>query len=338
MTTKQSGENSRRWMSRAFERGVWRRCATRSCDFSLTFPISGEGVPSPGIRGGGAGGFTLVELLICVGIIALLLALVMPALGRAREAGRGASCAASLHQAGLAMAMYLDDNDGSFFPYYQDISGPGGGRRWWFGFERGGPAMNPATRNRPLDKAAGFLGRYLSGSSNDLLCPSFPFAASNFFRKFAVPAGGYGYNTGALGGFNLLDPALVRPRKIQEFVGRTSEVFSLADGIHFDRLDFSSTPPLAQSFNEPPFMQWQSPAQFGSNVGVNGGFGHFRHGGRATVLYLDGHAAAQPLRRPAHPYTAKGIGPIGNLSDEALRVKDVQRGNTTLAVDLIYGP
>jgi len=279
----------------------------------------------------------LIEVLICVGVIALLLALVMPALGRAREAGRGASCAASLHQAGLAMSMYLDDNEGSFFPYYQDIPGTGGGRRWWFGFEKGGPAMNPSQRNRPLERAAGFLGRYLSGSASDFLCASFPFAASGFFRKFAVPAGGYGYNTAALGGSNPLAPASIQPRKIQEFVGRTSDVFCLADGIHFDRLDYSSTPPLKQTFNEPPFIQWQSPPLFCSNVGVNGGFGHFRHAGRATVLYLDGHAAAQPPRRPAHPYSGRGLGPVGNLSDDSLRVQEIRRGNTTLAVDLIYG-
>src|SRR5207253_1852415 len=103
-----------------------------------------------------------------------------------------------------------------------------------------------------------------------------------------------------------------------------SDIFALADGIHFDRLDYSSSPPLKQTFNEPPYIQWQESSLFNSNAGINGGFGHFRHAARANVLYLDGHASAQPLRHRPHPYSSKGLGPVGNLSDDALRLKEVK--------------
>jgi prepilin-type N-terminal cleavage/methylation domain-containing protein/prepilin-type processing-associated H-X9-DG protein len=54
--------------------------------------------------------FTLVELLVTVAVIALLAALFMPALGRGKESGRVAVCQGNLHQIGLALQLYVDDN------------------------------------------------------------------------------------------------------------------------------------------------------------------------------------------------------------------------------------
>lgn len=289
-----------------------------------------------GGRGRGAA-FTLLELLVVTSVVGLLAAVLIPALGEARSAGRSSVCIAALHQAGLGMTMYLDDNDGWFWPYYKDVSGPDGGRRWWFGFEPGGPSSNPLQTGRRLDRAAGFLGKYLSAGAEDFRCPSFPSQSGLYFRKFEPSAGGFGYNTGALGGYNWISSATSGTGRAAEFAGRSADVFALADGIHFDRLDYSSGGTLDQPFNEPAYIQWQEPSLFDRNVGVNGGFAHFRHGKQAQVLYLDGHAARQPLRRANHPYGKKGFGPIGNLADESLGVTEIRKGNLTLRVDRIYG-
>lgn len=278
-------------------------------------------------------GLTLIEIVVVIGVIAVLVSVLMPCLGHAREAGRGASCAASLRQAGLGLAMYLDDQDGSFFPYYQDIPMPDGGRRWWFGFEPGGPASNPSQKNRAIDKVAGFLGPYMSQTVKDFVCPSFPYASGGYSQKFAPSAGGYGYNIAGLAGFGNGN----KLRKLSEIAGKTSDMFALADGIHFDKLDYSSNPPLSQGFNEPAYILWQNPAQFASNAGVNGGYGHFRHVRSANVLYVDGHAAAQPVRRTLHPFSGRGLGPVANLSDDMLRTRAVQQGNAVQQVDVIYG-
>jgi prepilin-type processing-associated H-X9-DG protein/prepilin-type N-terminal cleavage/methylation domain-containing protein len=281
-------------------------------------------------------GFSLLELLVVSATIALLLAIVVPTLGRAREEGKTAHCLASLHNAGLAVTLYLEDNDGTFWPYYTDIPAPDGGRRWWFGFEPNGPPPDSFRRNRYLDKSGGFLSAYLTGSAEDFRCPAFPYSDGKYFPKFCPPAGGYGYNLEALGAsIPATQPAT--GRRIQQFDGQTADVFALADGIHFDRLSYSGSTPLEQSFNEPAYIQWQDPTSFGSAMGVNGGFAHFRHNGRAMVLFLDSHAAGQPPRRPLHPYSGKGYGLVANLSDESLRVRQVVRGGGTFMIDLIYG-
>jgi prepilin-type N-terminal cleavage/methylation domain-containing protein/prepilin-type processing-associated H-X9-DG protein len=59
--------------------------------------------------------FTLIELLVVIAIIALLAALLLPALNAAREKTRRVSCASNLRNVGLAMRAYADDAD-EFFP------------------------------------------------------------------------------------------------------------------------------------------------------------------------------------------------------------------------------
>jgi len=59
-------------------------------------------------------GFTLVELLVVISILALLLAILMPALGRAKKQADAVACQANLHQWGLIFSMYAGDHDGLF--------------------------------------------------------------------------------------------------------------------------------------------------------------------------------------------------------------------------------
>lgn len=61
-------------------------------------------------------GFTLIELLVVIAIIALLMAILLPSLSRAREQARAVVCLSHLKQWSLCLSMYTSDHDGKFMP------------------------------------------------------------------------------------------------------------------------------------------------------------------------------------------------------------------------------
>ena len=80
-----------------------------------------QAVLLPAVRAGKLRGFTLVELLVVVAIIAILLALLVPVLGEARRFARRVYCSSNLHQLGVASRSYLNDHDDILPPYYGSL-------------------------------------------------------------------------------------------------------------------------------------------------------------------------------------------------------------------------
>lgn len=92
------------------------------------------------------GAFTLIELLVVIAIIALLLSMLLPTLGAARERAKRVRCATNLQQIALGWQMYLDHEMGGVFPKYQKNI------QWFYGgkmdqYEYPQLALNP----RPIN-------------------------------------------------------------------------------------------------------------------------------------------------------------------------------------------
>src|SRR5438105_2139955 len=70
--------------------------------------------------------FTLVELLVVIGIIAVLIGILLPVLGRARDQANTTACMATLRSLGQTLAIYTSENKGSYpFSYYTDTAAAG---------------------------------------------------------------------------------------------------------------------------------------------------------------------------------------------------------------------
>lgn len=79
---------------------------------------------NPKIRSGKTNGLTLIELLVVIAIIAVLAALLLPVLGKAKSKALSIRCLSNLRQITLAESLYRGDNNGFFVPNNGDVRGP----------------------------------------------------------------------------------------------------------------------------------------------------------------------------------------------------------------------
>jgi len=153
-------------------------------------------------------GFTLIELLVVISIIALLIAILLPALGAARDAGRAVQCSSLLKQFGIANAVYQNDHREWNLPgeYTEDGFTPP--TMTWYSVPSFRESLGlPRTDNWGAPGFSVFRRIFNFGDHGELNCPSKAIEDSTFpnriDRSFGVnyegyvgDAGGYAPNPG----------------------------------------------------------------------------------------------------------------------------------------------
>jgi prepilin-type processing-associated H-X9-DG protein/prepilin-type N-terminal cleavage/methylation domain-containing protein len=226
-------------------------------------------------RPGGAGAFrgrvtrsafTLIELLVVVAIMAILAAMLLPALARAKARARGIQCVSNLRQLGLAAQVYLGDN-GDYYPFA-------------YYFDAANSVLYCWDFTTYVNSGRVVPGVLWQGQTNPQIqqCPSFAGSAN----WSSDPDTGYNYNTSYIGhgqGESQSDPtgqAAPIPAKAGA-VPQPANTALFGDGQYSGGAD--------------KFMRAPDPNAGDANfTGRPAGTQGFRHDGRSNVAFCDGHA------------------------------------------------
>lgn len=233
----------------------------------------------------------MVELLVVMAVVAILAALLLPALGLGKGAAQRLQCMSNLRQLGLAAQMYWEDHDGRAFAFRGPATN--GGDLYWFGWlQRGSEGQ------RAFDPAPGALYPYLQGRGVDL-CPSLNYSLRPFKLKASGAAFGYGYN------LHLSAPA-GQPLVSLGKVTQPSEIILFADSAQVNTFQPPASPthPMLEEFYY---------------VNATEATAHFRHRQRLNALFCDGHVAAEtPLAGSIDSLLPSQW--VGRLRSEAVRL------------------
>jgi prepilin-type processing-associated H-X9-DG protein len=235
--------------------------------------------------------FSLIELLVVIGIIALLIALLLPTLSRARETARRLVCLSNLRQMVVAASAYVAESKGRYPVAQYSMPNPGGG-----GFEYAWDFTTVIVPGAPQTVVPGLLWGPHATNLKIQQCPSFEGSSNSNIDPYT----GYNYNTSYIGhGQGEYGPqdanGIVPPAKVTQ-ITNTAGTAIFGDG------QYSAG---ADKFMRAP---WPSPNDQEMATGIrSAGTQGFRHLGKTNVAFCDGHAESLGQRFTSCEETDVGI-------------------------------
>ena len=299
--------------ARTFESG--RGLRANSVSYVRAMRIKGS-KPSPAGRRAILGqprtriGFTLIELLVVIAIIAILAALILPALARAKSKAQRTYCMNNLRQIGIHMQLYTDDNR-DFFPAHRNQ----------------GVDSTDSTISLTNWWGTTIIG-YNQAQSNLYHCPmlkgkmTVPFSTLTWSWKFDCDNVGYGYNGWFLGR-HPYDPASL-----------TVGGVTFTAGVQFKRtLVVKPTDCLMIADKNPTPDGWWSSSLWWESACMDPmssdlrreGIDPLRHLGTGVVVFVDGHSEARKninINPPVAPDSGDARGLINSRYWDPLHRSD----------------
>lgn len=229
-------------------------------------------------------GFTLIELLVVISIIAILIGVLLPALGSARHAAQAAACGSNIRQLLLANSAYATDNKQFYVRGAYDMETTNNIR--WHG--------KRDAASEAFDISRSDLLNYFGTTGKVKECPGASGIGFDPEKGFEQGCGGYGYNNGYIGartdryamfGSNG-SPFHFSARN--EDIRKPIETIMFTDAAYLIEADISAP----YSFSEAPYFE-TSPGVFSPSL-ANPSI-HFRHMKTASIAWADGHVTRERM-------------------------------------------